>query len=323
MGSQSNLLEGYVTPQQLAQQLGVTTRTISHWEVQRLGPPRFVIPAGRYSTAPPQYSRGKFSIWRLDRRPLLYHRSLKRIRLHNRFSTSSSYEEAELRSTLICARCFLSLVLLLLVFSCCSAAGQQASSATDAKPAYLNPDLPVDQRVDDLVSRMTLEEKASQVVHQAAAIPRLNVPAYNWWTESLHGVASGIATVFPEPVGLAATFDPPLSHDMATVISTEALPKQSGEYLLEVIMRRYENRSTIMTSNRPLEDWGKLLSDVPTAGAILDRFLHHAITLTITGRSYRVKDAPLASAETKKKRPTEAPPSGLPAGQKKSEEENE
>jgi DNA replication protein DnaC len=54
----------------------------------------------------------------------------------------------------------------------------------------------------------------------------------------------------------------------------KALPKQSGEYLLEVVMRRYENRSTIMTSNRPLEDWGKLLSDVPTAGAILDRFLH-------------------------------------------------
>ncbi len=58
----------------------------------------------------------------------------------------------------------------------------------------------------------------------------------------------------------------------------KALPKQSGEYLLEVVMRHYENRSTIMTSNRPLEDWGKLLSDVPTAGAILDRFLHHAIT---------------------------------------------
>ena len=58
---------------------------------------------------------------------------------------------------------------------------------------------------------------------------------------------------------------------------------------LEVIMRRYENRSTIMTSNRPLEDWGKLLSDVPTAGAILDRFLHHAITIAISGRSYRVK----------------------------------
>ncbi len=86
------------------------------------------------------------------------------------------------------------------------------------------------------------------------------------------------------------------------------LPKPSGEYLLEVIMRRYENRSTIMTSNRPLEDWGKLLSDVPTAGAILDRFLHHAITIAITGRSYRVKDS-LPTPEPKKtKKSPETPP---------------
>ena len=68
------------------------------------------------------------------------------------------------------------------------------------------------------------------------------------------------------------------------------LPKNSGEYLLEVVMRRYENRSTIMTSNRPLEDWGKLLQDVPTAGAILDRFLHHAQVIAITGKSYRLKN---------------------------------
>lgn len=74
------------------------------------------------------------------------------------------------------------------------------------------------------------------------------------------------------------------------------LPKHAGEYLLEVIMRRYENRSTIMTSNRPLEDWGKLLQDVPTAGAILDRFLHHAHVIAITGQSYRMKNA--ANART-------------------------
>ena len=77
----------------------------------------------------------------------------------------------------------------------------------------------------------------------------------------------------------------------------KALPKHSGEYLLEVIMRRYENRSTIMTSNRPLEEWGKLLNDVPTAGAILDRFLHHAQVIAITGRSYRVKNSVGKSAE--------------------------
>jgi DNA replication protein DnaC len=81
------------------------------------------------------------------------------------------------------------------------------------------------------------------------------------------------------------------------------LPRHSGEYLFEVIMRRYENRSTIMTSNRPVEEWGKLLQDVPTAGAILDRFLHHAQILTITGKSYRLKD----SALVKTKASTPAP----------------
>ena len=68
------------------------------------------------------------------------------------------------------------------------------------------------------------------------------------------------------------------------------LPPRSGEYLFEIIMRRYENRSTLMTSNRPVEEWGKLVGDVPAATAILDRFLHHAEIIQITGRSYRLKD---------------------------------
>ncbi len=85
------------------------------------------------------------------------------------------------------------------------------------------------------------------------------------------------------------------------------LPTNSGEYLLEVVMRRYENRSTVMTSNRPLEEWGKLLNDVPTAGAILDRFLHHAQVIAITGKSYRVKDASTANPESKKPRKTNEP----------------
>jgi DNA replication protein DnaC len=68
------------------------------------------------------------------------------------------------------------------------------------------------------------------------------------------------------------------------------LPKRSGEYLFEIVMRRYETRSTVMTSNRPLEDWGKLIGDVPSATAILDRFLHHAELVTITGRSYRLRN---------------------------------
>jgi DNA replication protein DnaC len=92
----------------------------------------------------------------------------------------------------------------------------------------------------------------------------------------------------------------------------KALPKHSGEYLLEVVMRRHENRSTIMTSNRPLEEWGKLLNDVPTAGAILDRFLQHAQTIPITGRSYRLKDQSTAVQKEKdnKSKPNEPPTAG-------------
>jgi DNA replication protein DnaC len=91
------------------------------------------------------------------------------------------------------------------------------------------------------------------------------------------------------------------------------LPKHSGEYLLEVIMRRYENKATIMTSNRPLEEWGKLLCDVPTAGAIIDRFLHHAQVVAITGKSYRVKEAPVVTQENKKSRKPNEPPTVEPA----------
>jgi len=76
-----------------------------------------------------------------------------------------------------------------------------------------------------------------------------------------------------------------------------SLPPKAGEALLEIVMRRYENRSTLMTSNRPIEEWGKLLNDVPAASAILDRFLHHAEIIQITGRSYRLKDAALRNAE--------------------------
>lgn len=68
------------------------------------------------------------------------------------------------------------------------------------------------------------------------------------------------------------------------------LPPKSGEYLFEIVMRRYEVKSTIMTSNRPLEEWGKLIGDVPAATAILDRFLHHAQVLKIQGRSYRLRN---------------------------------
>jgi beta-glucosidase len=99
-----------------------------------------------------------------------------------------------------------------------TASAQQQSS----QPAYKNPHLPLGERVNDLVSRMTLQEKISQLGHTADAIPRLGVPEYNWWNEGLHGVArAGYATVFPQALGLAATFDEPLLHRVAGVISTE------------------------------------------------------------------------------------------------------
>ena len=89
------------------------------------------------------------------------------------------------------------------------------------KQMYMDPSLPPEQRAADLVHKMTLEEKATQLVNQARAIPRLNVPAYDWWSESLHGVAVNGTTEFPEPIGLAATFDAPAIHQMAIVIGTE------------------------------------------------------------------------------------------------------
>ena len=91
---------------------------------------------------------------------------------------------------------------------------------------FRNPALPIEQRVDDLVSRMTLEEKVSQLIDRAAAIPRLGVPEYNWWNEGLHGIArSGFATMFPQAIGNAAAWDAPLLQQIATVTSTEARAK--------------------------------------------------------------------------------------------------
>jgi beta-glucosidase len=104
----------------------------------------------------------------------------------------------------------------------------RSAAQTASAALYLDPSQPTDVRVDDLIKRMTLEEKASQLVNQARAIPRLQVPAYDWWSEALHGVArAGTATVFPEPIGLAATFDDPLIHEMAVVIGTEARAKHN------------------------------------------------------------------------------------------------
>ena len=98
--------------------------------------------------------------------------------------------------------------------------GMAVAQETSNLP-YMNPKLSPEERAADLVYRMTLEEKGSQLVNQARAIPRLKVPAYDWWSEALHGVVADGTTEFPEPIGLAATFDTPRIHEMAIVIGIE------------------------------------------------------------------------------------------------------
>jgi len=106
------------------------------------------------------------------------------------------------------------------------AAAVLSLSVAQQPPLYQNPAAPVDQRVDDLLSRMTLDEKVSQLMNDSVAIDRLGIPAYNWWNECLHGVArAGRATVFPETIGLAATWDTKLMYRVATTISDEARAK--------------------------------------------------------------------------------------------------
>jgi beta-glucosidase len=92
---------------------------------------------------------------------------------------------------------------------------------------YMNPKLSPEERAADLVHRMTLEDKASQLVNQARAVPRLKIPSYDWWSEALHGVISDGVTEFPEPIGLAATFDVPRIHEMATAIGIEGRIKHT------------------------------------------------------------------------------------------------
>src|SRR5881296_2327646 len=119
---------------------------------------------------------------------------------------------------------------LCLAFGAAHVIAQTAADTSAAKeptrPAYIDPSLPLEQRVNDLVSRMTLEEKVAQMQDVAPGISRLGIPAYNWWNEGLHGVArAGNATVFPQAIGLAATWDTDLIHRVADVISTEARAK--------------------------------------------------------------------------------------------------
>ena len=122
---------------------------------------------------------------------------------------------------------YLRYVLILFVISVSFIKVTQCQTNLDIKALpFMSPDLPLPARVDDLVSRLTLEEKILQMQHTAPAIDRLGIPQYNWWNECLHGVArNGIATVFPQAIGMAATFNPDLIQREADVISTEARAK--------------------------------------------------------------------------------------------------
>lgn len=104
-----------------------------------------------------------------------------------------------------------------------------ANSQETSNLPYMNPKLSPEERAADLVHRMTLEEKATQLVNQARAIPRLGVPAYDWWSEALHGVAVNGTTEFPEPIGLAATFDVSRIHEMAIAIGIEGRIKHAQD----------------------------------------------------------------------------------------------
>jgi len=118
-------------------------------------------------------------------------------------------------------------ILITAVFSCFLVMLAQSQTIYDSKDLrFLNSDLPLQVRVDDLVSRLTIEEKVLQLQHTAPAVERLGIPRYNWWNECLHGVArNGIATVFPQAIGMAATFNPELILQEADVISTEGRAK--------------------------------------------------------------------------------------------------
>src|SRR5512147_2134496 len=105
---------------------------------------------------------------------------------------------------------------------------------------YQNPALSVETRVNDLVGRMTVEEKISQMMNTAPAIDRLGIPAYDWWNECLHGVGrAGLATVFPQAIGLGATWDEDLIFRVSTTISDEARAKHH-EFVRNNSRKRYQ-----------------------------------------------------------------------------------
>jgi beta-glucosidase len=135
-----------------------------------------------------------------------------------------------------------------------------ADQAAAEAPLYKDPSRSVEARVADLISRMTLEEKAEQLMDEAPAIPRLGVPAYAYWSEALHGVArAGIATVFPQAIGLAATFDPELMRRVSTAIGDETRAKYEDALARTGKVERYHGLTMFSPNINIFRDprWGR------------------------------------------------------------------
>ena len=121
----------------------------------------------------------------------------------------------------------------------------------EEKRLYMDSTQPIMARVKDLVGRMTLAEKTSQMLYTAPAIERLNVAKHNWWNEGLHGVGrAGVATVFPQAIGLAAMWNEELMHEVATAISDEARAKHHEADRLGI----YERLGRLL-----VQDFGRLI----------------------------------------------------------------
>ena len=106
------------------------------------------------------------------------------------------------------------------------------ANAQNVSPVYRNEKLSIAERINDLLHRLTLEEKISLLGYQSKAVDRLGIPAYNWWNEALHGVArAGNATIFPQAIGMAASFNNELLRECANAISTEARAKMVAGFL--------------------------------------------------------------------------------------------
>jgi beta-glucosidase len=128
----------------------------------------------------------------------------------------------------------------LLFLICSFFMGQILSAQQTYEFPFQNPALSVDERVNDLVGRMTAEEKIGQMMNNAPAIDRLGIPAYEWWNECLHGVGrAGLATVFPQAIGLGATWDEDLIFRVSTAISDEARAKHH-EFVRNDSRKRYQ-----------------------------------------------------------------------------------